>query len=463
MIIMKFGGSSVGTPEAIRAAAHAVRLEIEKEPVVVTSALYGVTDLLVRAGDAAHQGDADAMQEAFDEIGEIHAAMADSLGMPNAIPPLMEELKTFLESLTSIAEVSEHSWARLLSFGERLAVHFFASALEEKEIHATPMDARSFLRLHGMPRSAQVDFDGTAVAARTLMNVLKGRVPVVTGFIGADKEERTLLLGRGGSDYTASILGEALRADEIVICKEVDGILSADPRIVPDAGLLERISYDEAAEMSYFGAKVLHPKTMIPAVRAGIPIRLKNTFQPEAPGTLISQKGDQEADGVKTVSAHRGLRMVTIEGKGMAGISGFAAQLFGVAGRIGVNVIMFTQASSEQTICLVVGEEDGMRLEAALEDTYRDAVSMHAIEAIRISGPVAAIAVVGDGMRGKRGIAGRVFSAVADADVNVLAIAQGSSERNISFIVEDGAAEHAIRSIHAALDMAVTKKSKTYA
>jgi aspartokinase/homoserine dehydrogenase 1 len=230
---------------------------------------------------------------------------------------------------------------------------------------------------------------------------------------------------------------------------------------VPDAALLSELSYDEAAEMSYFGAKVLHPKTMIPAIERGIPLRLRNTFRPDAPGTLVGKRSSDSAFGAKVVTAIASLAMVTVAGKGMTGIAGFAAHVFEVAGRLRVNILMFSQSSSEQNICLVTTSGDGHILVRELEKDLQAAVRARTVDAITLEDGVAAVAVVGEGMRGTPGVAARVFAAAAEAGANILAIAQGSSERNISFVIRGEDADRVVRGVHGALklhEIAVTRQ-----
>lgn len=450
MITMKFGGSSVGTADAIRQVAAITKTYLEKEPILVVSALYGTTDLLVKAASLAERGEEDALKGVCQELRKKHHDVLAGLGVEVDIDVLLDECEHALKGVCYLRELSPSASDLILSFGERLSSRIVAGALRDAGVDGLAIDARDIIATDDNHGSARVDHELTRQRARNMLleSVKAGRVPVVTGFIASSPDRKTTTLGRGGSDYTASILGASVDADEIWIWKEVDGILTADPRIVPGAKRLSEINYEEAAEMSHFGAKVLHPKTMIPAITAGIPIRMRNTFRPSAPGTVIGKQTAPVSEGVKVVSAIKGLSMITIEGKGMAGIAGFAAQLFSAAGRLKINIVMFTQSSSEQVICLVVSSKDGKRLKDELEDELNEAVSTHAVERIHVEDSVSAVAVVGDGMRGRKGIAGKVFTSIAEAGVSALAIAQGSSERNISFIVREEDADNAVRALH---------------
>lgn len=461
MIVMKFGGSSVGTADAIAQVAGLVGAHRGERPVIVVSALQGVTDRLLALADRALAGDLAAVEAGLAELRVRHretaigAAGDDALACLARIDALAHELGHALRGVAALRELSPRSLDLVVSFGERLSAPIVAAALASRGVPAEDVDAREIVVTDDRFTSAAVRFAETdaRVAARLRPMVEAGKVPVVTGFIGATEDGLTTTLGRGGSDYSVAIVAGALAAREIWIWKEVDGVMTADPGAVKDAALLAAISYDEAAEMSYFGAKVLHPKTMIPAVENGIPIRVRNTFRPEAPGTVIGRGTVPAPLGVKVVTAIKKLAMVTVEGKGMMGIAGFAAQVLGVAGRHGVNLVMFSQSSSEQNICLVTGAKDGHRFKAELERELAAEISRRLVDRIAVEDGVAAVAVVGEGMRGAPGVAARLFGAVAGTGVNVLAIAQGSSERNVSFVVREDDADAVVRAVHEAFSL----------
>jgi aspartate kinase len=282
-----------------------------------------------------------------------------------------------------------------------------------------------------------------------LMPLLEGgTVPVVTGFIGATARGVTTTLGRGTGDLSVSVVGASLDSEEIWIWTDVDGVMTADPRIVPGARSLPAISYAEAAELAYFGAKVLHPKTMLPALRGGIPIRTKNTFNPTHPGTLIVSEAAPAKQGVRGITAIKGLSLVTVEGRGMMGVPGVAAKVFTAVAREGISVLMISQSSSEQNICFVVPGASAAPAVAALEREFVAERSHQDIERISATGQVGVVAVVGAGMKGVPGIAARVFTALGREGVNVVAIAQGSSEHNLSFVLEEKDIDGAVRAVH---------------
>ena len=278
-------------------------------------------------------------------------------------------------------------------------------------------------------------------------------VPVVTGFIGSTEDGLTTMLGRSGSDYTGSIVGAALGSEEIWIWTDVDGVMTADPRHVKGALVLPEISYREAAEMSYFGAKVIHPKTMMPAIENSIPIRIKNTFNPSHPGTLISRAISSTERVVKNVTSIDNLSLIAVEGNGMVGVPGISARIFAALARVRVNVMMISQASSEHNVCVVIPQKDCKKAVHELRAEFEIDIAKKTVDDIKLQDGVSIIAVVGEGMRGVPGIAGKTFSAIARAGVNIVAIAQGSSELNISLVVDQPDVHQAVQAIHDAFHL----------
>jgi aspartate kinase len=277
---------------------------------------------------------------------------------------------------------------------------------------------------------------------------MDGVTPVVTGFIGATADGVLTTLGRGGSDYSATTLGAALDADEIIIWTDVDGVLTADPRLVPGARLLREISYNEAAELAYFGAKVLHPKTLRPVVDARIPVWIRNSFAPEKTGTRITIEGNPTQHGVRAITAIPNVSMITIGGRGIVGVVGVAAKTFQAVASVRANVLLISQSSSENDICLIVDSADGSDTLKALRSAFAADLKHHDVEHITVDSNIAIVAVVGEKMRGTPGIAGRTFSALGRRGINIIAIAQGSSEYNVSFVVEAGAMRDAVSAVH---------------
>ncbi|MBW7883460.1 MAG: aspartate kinase, partial [Caldilineaceae bacterium] len=335
--------------------------------------------------------------------------------------------------------------------GERLAAPLLAAVLHAHGLRAEYVDATELIVTDQIFGGAApiMELTEPRCQERLVPLLQSGIVPVVTGFIGATEDGTPTTLGRGGSDYSAAIIGAALEVDEIQIWTDVNGVMTADPRVVPNARSLRQLSYEEVAELAYYGAKVLHPKTVSPAIEKKIPVRVLNTFSPEHPGTLIVEKTKSDARGtVKAITAIREMNLITIAGRGMMGVPGIAARTFGAVARVGANVLMISQSSSEQSICFVVPESAAAAVIKALQDEFQRELDRHYIDKIYGMSHINIVAVVGSGMRGTPGLAAQVFTAVAQKGINVIAIAQGSSEANISLVVVDADVTEALRAIH---------------
>ncbi len=453
--VHKFGGTSLGDAQRILRAADLLKSAARRGPVVaVASAMGGVTDQLLAAARDAEGGRLAAAKRAVETLRVRHEEAAQALSKATGARVSFDarplgELETALSGVALLRERSARITDLISSFGERLSAPLVAAALATRGVPAVAVDARRMLVTDDRHGAASCDRKRSDPRVRRLLGPLlkRGVVPVVTGFIAKSARGETTTLGRSGSDTTAALLGAALSAREVVIWTDVDGVLSADPRVVRGARLLPRLSYREAAEMTYFGAKVLHFPAVIPAIAAGIPLVIRNSFRPEGKGTTIAARG-AGGEGIRAVTAISGLCLLSLDGKGMTGIPGIAARVFGATARLGVSVVMFSQASSEQNIALVVPEGDRARTVSALELEFRYERLTGAIDAVNARAPVAVVAAVGDGMRGTPGIAAKVFGAVARARVNVEAIAQGSSECNISFAVDEKDRVAAVRALH---------------
>jgi aspartate kinase len=342
--------------------------------------------------------------------------------------------------------------------GEMLAAPLVAAAITARGKVSKPIDATELVVTTDQYGGAEPLMDETRVkaAARLKPALDRGEIPVVTGFIAATTDGVMTTLGRGGSDYSASIVGAALDADEVWIWTDVDGVMTANPSEVPEARTLAEISYSEASELAYYGAKVLHYKTILPAFRQRIPVRILNSFNPSHPGTRVSVEGNPSAQGVKAVTSIRGVILVAISGTGMQGIPGIAAKTFDVVAAQQANVLMISQASSENNICFVLSAAEAPRVVSALRTALEFELMRGHIEEIAAEQQVAIVAAVGDRMRGSPGIAATVFGALGQAGVNVIAISQGSSERNISLVVTEGDAAAAVKAIHRAFQLEKT-------
>jgi aspartate kinase len=336
--------------------------------------------------------------------------------------------------------------------GEMLAAPLVAAAIAARGRPSSAVDATEIIVTTDQFGGAEplMDQTCTKAAVRLRPAIARGEIPVVTGFIGATADGVMTTLGRGGSDYSASIVGAALDADEVWIWTDVDGVMTANPSEVPEARTLSEISYSEASELAYYGAKVLHYKTILPAFRKRIPVRILNSFNPTHPGTRVTVDGDASATGVKAVTSIRGVILIAINGTGMQGIPGIVAKAFDAVAAQHANVLMISQASSENNVCFVLSAAEAPRVVAALRAALEVELMRGHIDEITAEQQVAIVAAIGDRMRGTPGIAATVFSALGAEGINVIAISQGSSERNISFVVTERDAAAAVRAIHRA-------------
>ncbi|HEY3310280.1 MAG TPA: aspartate kinase [Anaerolineales bacterium] len=464
-LVMKFGGTSVGSSAAMAQATRIVkdaRLEWARV-VVVTSAISGATNVLLDCATRAAQGDLQPLLNTEHELLARHEKISADLVSNSVLrASLNHELRglvgTFGDLCRAIAvlgEATPRALDAVASHGERMSARLLAAACESQGLPAQFVESTGLIITNSSFQSAHPDFAATAQAthARLLPMLQEGIVPVVTGFIGATPEGVITTLGRGGSDYSAAILGAVLPADDVWIWTDVDGVMTADPRLVPDARTLPEISYAEIAELAYFGAKVLHPKAVRPVVEAGIGLRICNTFNPSHPGTrLVANHGNGHAPNgekvIKAVTTIRNQRLVTIEGRGMLGVPGVAARTFAAVASTGTSVPLITQASSEQSICFAIpGESTGVVL-AALSKVFATELADRDIDRIWATEDVSIITVVGTGTRNTPGVAGQIFSKLGDINVNMLAIAHGSSDVSISMAVDSIQDRPSVQALH---------------
>jgi aspartate kinase len=458
-LVVKFGGTSVGSPQALSNAADIVRSAKKdwRRVAVVVSAMGGVTDVLLKGAAAAGGGDPAKARHCVETIRKQHQAAiaAGPLGgdAAAAIDACLRELEGLYHAVSVLREVSPRALDAIASLGERMSIHVVAGYLTRAGVAGVPVEATEFLLTDAKFQNASPLMNEVSGRATKILGPIFRRkaVPVITGFIGATREGVITTLGRGGSDYSAAIVGAALDADAVWIYTDVDGVMTADPRQVPDARSLPSLSYREISEMAYYGAKVVHPKTIRPCVERNIPLWIKNTFNPDHPGTEI-MANDQAASGViKAVTSIRDQTMVTVQGGGMMGVPGIAARTFATVARIGVSVTLITQASSEQSICFSVPAHNGKPVQSHLEEEFRKEIDREDIDAVDLLEACVIVTVVGAGMRRTHGVSGRIFSALGRAGVNVIVIAQGSSECSISMMVEKKDETPALRAIHALL------------
>lgn len=462
-LIMKFGGTSVGSAEAISRVVAITRdaKRTWNNVVIVASAMSGVTNLLLDGAMQAKRGDA-AYHVSRQALREKHANVAKAL-LPNRarraqvlqeIDHLITHYTSLCQAIQILGEATPRALDAVASLGERMSVRLIAAALEvAPNVQAQFVEASHLIVTDDHFQDAHPNLKATRANALEMLTPLfqQNIVPVVTGFMGATADGIITTLGRGGSDYSAAILGAALDANEVWIWTDVDGVMSADPRIVPDAATISTLTYREVAELAYFGAKVLHPKTIRPVVERGIGLRVCNTFNPDHPGTRIISNGEasmQAGGRLKAVTAIRGQKLVTVEGRGMLGVPGVAARAFGAVAETGTSVILITQASSEQSICFAVPATAADTVIAAMERSFAAELNRRDIDKVWATDEIVIITVVGGGLQYTPGIAGRVFSVLGDATLNVIAIAQGSSEAAISLVVDAADTEQAVRVLH---------------
>jgi bifunctional aspartokinase / homoserine dehydrogenase 1 len=459
LAVMKFGGTSVGDAACIaRAAQIIVKGARDGACLAVVSAMSGVTNLLISAARRAETGDQSAGPEILGALRTQHEDALRALVAPESsrtpIQTQLEEVfgegKRLFEGTALLRELTPRALDAIASLGERLSAPLVSGALREQGLRSEPVEATEAIVTDGFHGGAEplMDLTREACEVSLLPKLEQGIVPVVTGFMGATTEGVATTLGRGGSDYSATILGAALRADEVIIWTDVDGVLTADPRLVPDARTIPEISYREAAELAYFGAKVLHPKTLNPVMQAAIPVWIRNSFSPEKIGTKITPKGQSIGGGVKALTAIQDVALISVGGPGIVGLPDVVGRTFSTTAEVRATVLLISQSSSQNDICFIVSATDAKRTVEALRKEFAQDLAHEKVEHITVDTNIAIVAVVGENMRGTPGVAGRTFNALGRENVNLIAIAQGSSESNISFVVEEKAVRTALNTTH---------------
>jgi bifunctional aspartokinase / homoserine dehydrogenase 1 len=454
--VFKFGGTSVGSVEAIRLAAGHV--QEHKPAVVVVSAMRGVTDLLLDAGRHALAGHRERFLEAVDAFGTRHIDLVRHLidtrrstsQLESEIDRMVERLTAIGESVLTLRELTTRTEDALVGQGERILARIFAALLKEKGTDAIYVDATEVIAVHRRLGGLWPDLVQCSMnaAKKIAPHVAAGRVVVMPGFIGRGESGELITLGRGGSDLSATILARSIGAASVTLWKEVDGLMTADPRSVTDARVIPELHYREAAELAYYGASVLHPRTMIPLIEQAIPLYVRNTFNPSFSGTRIAGDVKPGSYPVKALTAIRGQALLSLTGNGMLGVPGVASRTFAALSEAGHSVSMISQASSESSICLVLPEREVADAVRALRRAFAAEIETRLIDAIDVERHVALVAVVGLGMRGAPGIAARTFQAIGRQRINILAIAQGSSELNITVAINDEDVPRALISLH---------------
>jgi len=431
MIVMKFGGTSVGNADRISNVADIIKSHLDKKPIVVVSAVGGVTDKLIELCNASSKGEGN---KNLDEIKKIHSEILEKLNLDKSL------LEKDFEALTSLVNNNKKVDAKVLdefqSFGEQMSSKIVAAQLNKIGVRAGAFNAWNlgFVTNDEFGKAEPLD-----EAFNNLNNNIKtlNVVPIVTGFIGKTKDGEITTLGRGGSDYSAAIVGSAIDASEIQIWTDVDGIMSADPRIVGNAKTLEKISFAEASELAYFGARILHPKTILPAMKKNIPVRVLNSFNPKGSGTLILNNVEKSEQIIKTITSKKNIILIHVDSKRMLGAYGFLARLFDVFYKYKKSVDVIS--TSEVSVSMTIDNEKN------LNDIVLDLKGIANVEVLKNK---AVICIVGEGMGNTPGVLGRTFSTMGGNNINVEMVSQGASGINITFVVDGNDAESTVRCLH---------------
>ncbi len=447
MKVLKFGGSSVGSAQNIQKVKEIV-LQQKEDVIVVVSALGGVTDLILHAAMVASLGEED-FHKTLEEIRKKHKDVTSGLfngadSVVQKVDELLDEMEQILTGITLVGELTPKTLDRIAGIGERISSHIVAEFLPG----AVREDASGFIQTDSNFGKASVDFEATNPKIVSRFNGFKG-IAVVPGFIARNEKGDFSTLGRGGSDYTAAIVAAALDVSSLEIWTDVDGFMTADPRVIRKAYTIPELTYSEAMELSHFGAKVIYPPTILPVYQKGIPIHIKNTFHPENEGTLILSSTQSRKDRpIKGISSISEIALVTLQGIGMVGVTGISMRLFTALARMNVNVILISQASSENSISVAVDEHAVKLAENSLRREFEKEIASGQVSKISIEDDLSIVAIVGENMKHTTGIAGKLFSTIGKNGVNVIAIAQGASELNISWVVKSSELRKTLNVVH---------------
>ncbi len=460
-LVMKFGGTSVGSVAAFQQVIGIVRTAKTdwQRVIVVISAMSGITDMLIDSALKASQGDDQTFVQTALELRKRHSEILEEMVLDQSIQEqtkqqlnqLIATFTNFCQAIAVLGEATPRAMDAVVSLGERINVHLLQAILTAAEIPAQGVESTSCIITDHHFQAARPDMQETRKRSQEVIFPIleKGIVPVITGFIGATPEGVTTTLGRGGSDYSAAVLGISLNADAVWVWTDVDGVMSADPRIVKTAQTLPELTYSEVAEMANFGAKVLHPKTIHPIVEADIDLRVCNTFNPQNPGTLITSDALMDVTGkIKAVATIRGLVLVTIKGRGMLGVPGVAARIFSAVATTGASVPLIAEASSEQSICFAISIQLAEKAIRAIEKEMAAEIANKDIDAVTATGEVVIVTLVGPGMRNTIGIAGKIFTTLAESRINVISISYGSSDLSLSLVVLVEDMNRAVNALH---------------
>ncbi len=463
MKVFKFGGTSVGTPQTIQTVIRIVKKAAEDDRlVVVVSAFGGVTDQLIEAGKRAEKGN-EQYKEIVNALEKRHIDAVKELidvkrqsSVLARVKMFFNELNDILHGVFLVKELSLKTLDYVMSFGERISSYIITESFKNQRVETTLADSSALIKTDRNFGNAHVLRDETNDNIRKHYHETQGLI-IYPGFVGSTHENEITTLGRGGSDYTASLVASALGASELQIWTDVDGVMTIDPRKVSKAFPIKRLSYAEAMEMSHFGAKVIYPPTIQPVYSKNIPLWIKNTFNPEAEGSLISKKTSDTGTPIKGISSIDKISLCTLHGSGMIGVAGISMRLFTALANNKVNVILISQASSEHSISFAVAPQDSLKAKSAVEKEFVFEIRQKQIEKVEVEDDLSIVAVVGENMKKTRGIAGKLFSTLGRNGINVVAIAQGSSELNISLVVENRELRKALGAIHDSFFLSETR------
>ena len=458
MQVLKFGGSSVGSAEAIEKVIAIVTESIKKEPtIVVVSAMSGVTDQLLMLAQSASQGN-EAYKTIIQNIEQKHLDAVRAL-LPiqqqsatlSLVKQMLNELEANCEGLFMLRELSLRMQDKIVCYGELLSSKIIAAAFTSKGIKQQWVDSRLVIKTNSNYQNAVVDKEATTKAIQTYFSAPENNsydVYMAPGFIASDAEGNTTTLGRGGSDYTGAIYAAALKVTAFEIWTDVSGMMTADPRMVQNAKEIPIISYQEAMELSHFGAKVIYPPTIQPVMQQNIPVWIKNTFEPTHPGTIIMNESPDNGNFIRGISSIKNICLLSLEGSGMVGIPGFSKRLFDALAKKKINIILITQSSSEHSICVGVNAQDAHQAKLAVDSEFEQEINTEKVDPLIIEKDVAILALVGEQMKSHPGVSGKMFGVLGRNGINVRAIAQGSSEKNISAVIASQDVRKAINVLH---------------
>ena len=454
MKVLKFGGTSVGSAKNINNVIDILSGYSQKDSIIcVVSAVGGITDKLLLAGKLAQNKDT-GFKETFSTIRDIHLNIINELNPSQANSIIdytetrLDELKNLLEGIYLINELSPKTSDKLVGFGELLSSYIISETMKNRSLSVDRKNSQELVITNSNFTKAEVDYKLTNKNITGYFKTATQQITILPGFVSKSLTGEQTTLGRGGSDFTAAIVAAALKVEQLEIWTDVSGMYTTNPKLVKQAYPIEKISYQEAMELSHFGAKVLYPPTVQPVLDLEIPIHIKNTLEPEAVGTIISNDETNATSPVKGISNIGSIALLTLEGSGMVGIPGFSKRLFETLSQEKINIILITQASSEHSICLGIDEKEADKAKQAIDTTFENEIALNKINPIIVETNLSIIALVGDNMKNHQGISGKMFSALGKNNINIRAIAQGASEKNISAVISEKDVKKALNTLH---------------